>query len=182
MKATLATTHGNAVAVAAQVQHEIERFLFHEAELLDDRRFDDWLALFADDTHYWMPTRRSLGRRQTQDFGGEDEAPHFDDDKQSLSYRVARLSTAFAWAEQPPSRTRHIIANIRASCADADETYHVRSNFLLYVNRFEKDMELFAGQRTDVLRRESGSSFRIASRAVLLDQTVILANSISVFF
>ena len=45
------------------LQHEVEQFLYHEARLLDERKFDDWLALLTDDIHYWMPIRRSTSLR-----------------------------------------------------------------------------------------------------------------------
>jgi biphenyl 2,3-dioxygenase beta subunit len=175
------TTTEQTAAITPALQLEVEQFLFHEAQLVDDRHFDEWLELFTDDTHYWVPTRYNLGRRQTRDSSTPDELAHFDDTKQTLGFRVARLRSGFAWAEQPPSRTRRLIGNVRIEPPASDSELEVRSNFILYCNRFETDVEIFAGERTDVLRRAEGD-WAIASRTVLLDQTVILANSLSVFF
>lgn len=164
------------------LQHEIEQFYYDEAALLDGRRFADWLERFEPDLHYWVPTRTNLGRRQTVDTSGPDEAAHFDDTFEYLGYRVARLATQFAWAEQPPSRTRHLIGNVRVTPAQETDEYTVVSNFVITVNRFETDTELFAGERTDLIRRRPDGSLGVARRTVHLDQTVILANSISIFF
>ena len=49
------------------LQHEVEQFLYHEARLLDERKFDDWLALLTDDVHYWMPIRRTTTVREIDD-------------------------------------------------------------------------------------------------------------------
>lgn len=166
---------------SVQLQRDIEAFLYHEAELLDDRRFEEWLNLFHESAHYWVPTRRNLGRRQVRDFAEPDELAHFDDDRATLGMRVARLKTSFAWAEQPPSRTRRIIGNVRLKAGQDGDKVSVRSNFLCRCDRFETDTENWSGERHDVLTR-SDDDWLIVSRMVIVDQTVILANSISIFF
>jgi 3-phenylpropionate/cinnamic acid dioxygenase small subunit len=163
------------------LQRDVEAFLYYEAELLDDRRFEDWLTLFHDDVHYWVPTRRNLGRRQLRDFSEPDELAHFDDDRATLAMRVARLKTSFAWAEQPPSRTRRIIGNVRITRGEDADRFSVRSNFLCRCDRFETDSENWSGERHDVLTRRDGN-WLIASRMVIVDQTVLQANSVSIFF
>src|SRR5688572_11640103 len=100
--------------VDAELQREIEQFLYEEAELLDDRRLHDWLALLTDDIRYRMPTRDNRVRReQSKELSGETEMAYFDDDKRTLVQRVKRLDTGLAWAEDPPSRTRHLVTNVR---------------------------------------------------------------------
>ncbi|MGD0432193.1 MAG: aromatic-ring-hydroxylating dioxygenase subunit beta, partial [Acetobacteraceae bacterium] len=104
---------------------EIEQFLFQEARLLDTRRFHEWLQLFTDDVHYWMRGRSNRYPRSSkaitmldperyveEDMSGDVERGLFDEDIRSLTARVARLDTGMAWAEDPPSRTRHLITNI----------------------------------------------------------------------
>jgi 3-phenylpropionate/cinnamic acid dioxygenase small subunit len=86
-----------------------------------------------------------------------------------------------AWAEDPPSRTRHIVGNVRVKATGAAGEYAVTSSFLLYRTRLETDENLFAGRREDLLRRVGGS-FEIARRTIFLDQSVILAKNLSVFF
>jgi 3-phenylpropionate/cinnamic acid dioxygenase small subunit len=170
------------MSVQTTRQAEIEQFLFAEADLLDERRFEEWVELFADDVHYWMPTRSNLGRRQRSDVSGPEDVAHFDDTKQTLRLRVARIDTGFAWAEQPPTRTRRLIANVQVAPAEADGELDVRSNYLVYCNSGSTLVNIFAGQRRDVLRPTAAGSWSIARRTILLDQTVVLANSISIFF
>ena len=99
---------------------EVEQFLYREARLLDERRFHEWLELFTDDVHYWMGTRTNRYPRSSKaiailspnryvedDRTREDELAIFDETKETLAGRVARLDTGMAWAEDPPSRTRH---------------------------------------------------------------------------
>jgi 3-phenylpropionate/cinnamic acid dioxygenase small subunit len=168
--------------VDAELQREIEQFLYEEAEILDDRRMHEWLDLFADDVRYVMPTRYNrLRREQDREFSAPGEIAFFDDDKATLVARVKRLDTGMAWAEDPPSRTRHLVTNVRIQPLEKDGEYSVRSSFVLYRTRLRTDENLFVGRRTDVLRRTSGG-WRIAKREILLDQNVLLAKNLSVFF
>lgn len=164
-----------------ELRYSVEGFLFHEAELLDDRRFADWLALLTDDISYRMPTRSNIGRRQREDLSGSEDLAHFDDTKTSLGYRVERLGSPFAWAEQPPSRSRRIVGNVRVTEAEKPGELQVKSNVICHVNRSDVDTETWALERHDVLRPH-GDSWAIAERLIILDQTVVLANCISIFF
>ena len=95
------------VTADLETHFAIEQFLHYEARLLDDRKFDDWLELFADDVHYWMPLRTNRTSRELElETGGPEDLATFDDDITSLRQRVFRLGTGVAWAENPPSRTR----------------------------------------------------------------------------
>jgi biphenyl 2,3-dioxygenase beta subunit len=166
----------------ARLLGEVEEFLYHEAELLDERRFHEWLALFTEDAHYWMPTRdsRLTGPGEVaRELSKPGENFYFDDTKKTLGIRVQRLYTGSAWAETPPSRTRHLISNIRIK-QGSDSEIEVRSNFLVYRTRLEHDRDIFVGARTDILRRVDGR-LRIASRTVILDQAILDAKNISVF-
>src|SRR5437867_6717929 len=96
------------------VRHEIEEFLYREADLLDHRRFHEWLDLFTEDAHYWMPIRSTrLRGDEDNELTKEWENSYFDDDKRMLAQRVAKFDTGFSWAEDPPSRTRHMVTNVR---------------------------------------------------------------------
>lgn len=159
----------------------VERFLFTEAALLDAREFNNWLELFADDVHYFMPIRRTRSRRElAHEFTKPGEMAWFDDNKMVLAGRVAKLGTGTAWAEDPPSRTRHIITNVRVVEDDGLEI-KVESNFHLYRTRLKSEEISWIGSRSDVLRRV-GSSFQIAKRTIWLDQTVLLSGNLSSFF
>lgn len=168
---------------------EVEQFYYLEAELLDDGRFTDWLDLLADDLDYWMPTRTNrLRRQQALSIAARGEAAYYDETKDSLAWRIRRFDSGMAWAEDPPSRTRHLITNIVAHHVDPDEhpdfgaqDLLVRSAFLVYRNRLEHEENVFAGRRTDILRR-TGDTLLVARRTILLDQNVLRAKNISTFF
>lgn len=168
--------------VAAMVrQFEVERFLYEEAALLDAHRYDEWLALFADDATYFMPIRRTRMRRELdREFTTPDEMAFFNDTKPLLAGRVEKLRTGRAWAEDPPSRTRRLVTNIRV-VADEGDRLDVESNFMLYRTRLDSQEDSWIGSRQDVLRRHGGS-FLIAARTILLEQTVLLSRNLSNFF
>ena len=170
--------------VDVELQHEIEQFLYHEAALLAEREYRDWLDLFAEDIHYWMPTRYNRLRRELhREFSEPDETAFFDEDYDSLSRRITRLETGMAWAEDPPSRTRHLFTNVRVVPTEAAGEFEVHCNFLLYRSRLEHDVEFFVGARTDLLRRvDRGVGWEIARRKVVLDQSTLNAKNLSMFF
>ena len=101
-------------------------------------------------------------------------------EKAMLSLRVQRLAVGHAWAEDPPSRTRRLLTNIRILDADGDEI-GVAANFQLYRTRLNSEEDSWIGRREDRLRREDGT-LRIARRHVFLEQTVILSQNLSSFF
>ncbi|MFO1158594.1 MAG: aromatic-ring-hydroxylating dioxygenase subunit beta [Reyranellaceae bacterium] len=160
---------------------EVETFYYDEADLLDSRRFRDWLDLFTDDIHYWMPVRRTkISAQLDSEFSKIGDMAFFDDDKAMLTMRVHRLETGYAWAEEPPSRTRHLITNVRIVDVTA-ERITAESNFHLHRTRLNSDESNWLGLRRDVLRRESGT-LRIARRHIFLEQTVLLSANLSNFF
>src|SRR5918996_1309546 len=131
-----------------QMIREIEQFLYREARMLDERQFRQWLDLFTDDARYWMPMKSNRypasskaisildsARYEEEELSREGELAVFDETKESLSQRIARLDTGMAWAEDPPSRTRHIIANIEVEPGETAPELKVYSNFLVYRNR-----------------------------------------------
>jgi biphenyl 2,3-dioxygenase beta subunit len=163
------------------LQYEIEQFYYREARTLDERRYRDWLDFFADDVHYWMPIRRTMTVDQLdQEFTNEDEVSYFNDDRSQLEARVFKLETGFAWSEDPPSRTRHLITNVMLEEAP-DGELAVESNFMLYRTRLNSEEDTWVGLRKDLLRQVDGK-WKIAKRTILLDQTVILSKNLSNFF
>ena len=161
-------------------QFEVEQFYSDEGALLDERRHGDWVELFTEDSHYWMPLRRT---RTTDELDKEFTAPgamaYFDDDYEVLQRRVAKLASGYAWAEDPPSRTRHITTNIRITNDDGKELT-VESNFLVYRTRLNSEEDTWIGRRLDQLRRVDGS-FKVADRKIFLEQTVLLSRNLSNF-
>jgi 3-phenylpropionate/cinnamic acid dioxygenase small subunit len=94
---------------------------------------------------------------------------------------IARLNTGMAWTEDPPSRTRHLIANIEVEPGETASELKVYSNFIVYRNRAETEQDLYVGSRHDVLRKVDGA-WKIARRKIILDQNVLLAKNVSIFF
>jgi 3-phenylpropionate/cinnamic acid dioxygenase small subunit len=164
------------------LSRQVEEFLYLEAELLDERKLREWLELLTDDMRYWMPIRHNTLERPQEtvdELAKPGDGFYFDDDKKSLTLRVERFYSKSAWSELPPSRTRHMITNIRIKRVDGAEL-EVVSNFLVYRTRLETDKDMFVGARQDVLRR-AGGSFLLARRTILLDQAVLDAKNISIF-
>src|SRR5438270_11926385 len=117
-----------ATRVAPELQLEIEQFYSHEAELLDDHRYGEWLDLFSSDARYWMPTRANrVLRDHDKELSVAGEFALFDDDKKSLSWRVNQMESASHWAENPRSRTRHLISNVRIASGKSAYEYEVKS-------------------------------------------------------
>jgi len=176
--------------VADTLHREIEHFLFHEARLLDDRRVHEWVELFTEDARYWMPVRgERADRTPAAEFAKENELAFFDETKETLKQRAQKLDTGMAWAEEPPSRTRHLVTNIEAYETDPVEyepllhraRVQVYCNFIVYRTRLETKEDLFVGRREDLLRKEN-DSWKIAERKIFLDQTVLFADNLSIFF
>lgn len=182
------------------VIREVEQFLYREARLLDERRFAEWLALLTDDIRYWMGARSNRYPRNSKaiaildpdryvedDMTRDDELAILDETKQSLTARIARFDTGMAWAEDPPSRTRHLITNIEVApdteliLGAAGSEIQAYSNFIVYRNRGETEQDFYVGARSDLLRRADGE-WKIAARKVTLDQNVLLAKNVSIFF
>jgi 3-phenylpropionate/cinnamic acid dioxygenase small subunit len=163
------------------LKFEAEEFLYREASLLDERRLDEWLTLCTDDIHYWMPIRRTTTVKEIDnEFTKPGGMAFFDDDKRTLGLRVQRLAVGRAWAEDPPSRTRHTVTNVRVVSADANEML-VALNFHLYRTRLDSEEDSWIGRREDLLRRENGA-LKLARRYIYLDQTVILSQNMSNLF
>lgn len=169
--------------VSAELQNEIEQFFYAEAELLDDHRYHDWLLLWTEDCHYWNPSRHTRPLRERRFEVSDINESHFsDDDISLLRGRVRRVTSGMQWSEEPPSRTRRILSNVRIKVED-DGTLSTRLNFYVYRSRLERHQDWFVGERFDrLLRSETGGlGFQIFERKIVFDQTVVLAPSISIF-
>jgi len=153
----------------------IERFLNYEAFLLDEREYEDWTELLAEDISYRIPVRER-GKAGVVDT--PDDIYHVNDNYYRIQKRVQRLETDFAWAEDPPTRTRHFLSNVFVRDRRPPEV-DVTSNLLLAVDR-GNGTEFLTGRRDDTLREE-GDELRIADREVLLDQTQLPVESLSFF-
>ncbi len=170
------------------LQQEVEQFYYTEAELLDERRFEEWLELLDEDIRYFMPLRRNVKygqhaeRENTR--SGQDSA-WFDEGKRTLTQRVAQIATGIHWAEEPLSRISHLVTNIRITSQETtldDSEVEVSSRFLVYRNRVEYETDIFVGKRNDRLRRGGPAGWLVTDRTILLDQSVLLAKNLTLFF
>ena len=173
------------------LSHEIEQFLYYEADLLDQRQYEAWLALLADDIQYWMPMRRNVkfDDPQREFTRTEHDINWFDEGKDTLTRRVRQIETGIHWAEEPVSRISHIVTNVRILEArpsvQAPEEVLVGVRFLIYRNRVETETDILVGKREDLLRRGAPGQqvpWQIARHKIVLDQNVLLAKNLTFFF
>lgn len=175
------------MAVSAVGRAEVEDFLFAESALLDERRYRDWYDLLTPDIVYELP----MIYNRLPDPKGETWDPAKDvveglswmlEDYESLRLRIERFFLGTAWAEVPPSRTRHLITNVRVTGVADDGDITVASNFMVYRSRLSgrrgEDEDFFVGSRVDVLRRVDGS-LRLARRTATLDCPILNSHNIS---
>jgi 3-phenylpropionate/cinnamic acid dioxygenase small subunit len=159
----------------------VQQFLFEEAALLDERRFDDWLARCAPQIRYWMPAQTNRSRHDRHlTVGGPGELPMFEETWHHLEQRVRRLATGRAWAEEPPSRTRRLVTNVRVAAGGDGVT--ATSNLLLYRTRHDADVQIFVASRRDELVPHDAYAWQIAARTIVLDATTVPGHNLSVFF
>jgi 3-phenylpropionate/cinnamic acid dioxygenase small subunit len=171
-----------------RLKSDIEDFLYAEADLLDERRFRDWLDLLADDITYFMPIRRNVkfGQHAERENTRQGEGiSWFDEDKWTLTKRVDQILTGVHFAEEPLSRVCHMVSNVQIRSAlpspEDPREVEVRCRFLVYQNRVEYETYTFVGKRTDLIRR-TADGWKIARREIILDQNVLLAKNLSTFF
>lgn len=137
---------------------DAEDFLFHEAMLIDDRRFDEWLELFTDDGLYWVPAGD----------GGADPNRHVSiiyDFARERAWRVERLLHRHNWSQDPPARTAHVVSNVVVA-RGAGGAFDVRSTQLVCVTRME-ETTLLPGRCTHTLVATAGG-WRMACKKVVL--------------
>ena len=157
----------------------VSQWLVDEAWLLDAQAYEEWLDLLAEDIHYLMPVRvtTALG-------AGYDTSPgmaHFDEDKYSLSRRVARFMTEHAWTEDPPSRLRHHLTNVRTFATEDDDHLVVDSATLLFRNRGDvHEGSFISAGREDLLRR-TPDGWKLARRTIMVDDSVMRMQNLAIF-
>ena len=167
------------LSFTSTVHQEAHEFLVREAELLDERRFREWLDLLAPDIVYRMPVR--VTAPETLERGLLEDMAHFDEDLYSLRKRIERFETGHAWTEDPPSRTRHFVTNVRTFGGTAADEIVVKSYVLLFRSRGDiRDADLVSAERTDTLRR-TDVGLRLARREILADESVLRTQNLAVF-
>jgi len=151
-------------AVESIDKAEAESFLVHEARLLDEQRYDEWMNLFAPDAYYWAPTRANQPDPHS-------EVSLIFDDKEIMEQRIKRLGHPRVFAQLPPSRAVRQVTNVTIDAVDrARGECITRSVFFMYEFRSclpEPIQRVFAGEYRHCLRR-NGSELLIAWKKAML--------------
>lgn len=164
----VSTTPVSRVDLTPEVQRGIEQFIFHEARLLDERRFDDWLALWTDDGRYWVP------RFHGQD-SPFDRISLFWEDRMLREVRVRRITNPRNWSQQPPTRSAHLVGNISIDGVDAAGRLIVRSSFQL--TEWRHDQRQLAGSVFHKLEATGDGGWKIALKRIdLVNCDSVFAN------
>lgn len=156
----------------------VTQFLNHEAKLLNQRRFDEWIDVVTEDIKYVVPVRVS---REAGDDVNEfsDRSQHFNENYEELNERVVRFQKEYAWSENPPSRIRRFVTNIIPK--ETDDGIEVESSVLVYRSRRDKDEpDILSAVRKDKLVEDNGE-LKLDDRRVLLDNTKIPSKNFAFF-
>jgi len=167
------------VPVGSEIYNRLLETLYDEAAALDERRFDDWVAMLATDLVYTAPIRLTrTGVNRDRDVMRT--MMHFNDNYASILMRSGRLSKS-AWAEDPPSRTRRFVTNMRVGETENPDEYEVVSYLYLTRSRGETaEYEVTTGERRDVWRFVDGA-YKLSKREIILDQSTLSMSNLAVF-
>jgi len=180
-KADPAVSVGARVKARDPIYGDILDFLIDEAALLDDDRHVEWLEGLADDVIYRMPVRKTVYRRDGDGFDGRNS--HWHDNRQSLGLRVRRsVELPSAYDRDPAPRVRRMVSNLAVRETDTPGEYKATTNLLLLRNRFDAvASDMISAKREDIIRRSEDGTCKLASRLILVDQSVLGAVFINVF-
>lgn len=155
-----------------------EQFLVEEAHLLDTSDFEAWLGLMHPQIRYRMPVRVTAVKATNE--AEVQTMDHFDEDWYSLQKRVQRFGTDYAWTEDPQSRIRHHVSNVRTFEGDDGELV-VESAVLLYRSRGDRMAPslLSAGRRDVLISTPDG--LRLRSRDIEIDESVLRTQNLAIF-
>jgi 3-phenylpropionate/cinnamic acid dioxygenase small subunit len=173
---------GPRVRVGHPMHSRIVEWYDDEATLLDSGLTMEWVRLMAEDLLYRVPVRQNRLRDDPKS-QFSDGMFQYDENATTLAMKVMRLATtASPWAENPTSRTRRFVTNVKVYATDSDQEFRVLSSLLLTRSRYSESVPLvLTGERRDLLRRDGDDGFRLAERYVLLDQTTLGFPNLAVF-
>ncbi|CAN5493151.1 aromatic-ring-hydroxylating dioxygenase subunit beta [soil metagenome] len=146
------------MSIDAVFEKSIEKFLFMEARLQDEHRYDEWDALWTEDALYWVPANDDNADPTKQ-------VSYIYDNRSRIGSRVRQLKSGHRHAQSPQSRMRRLISNMEVMSYDSDGV-NVEANFLLIEVR-HGEQNIWAGRTLYVLARE-GEGFKMKSKKVLL--------------
>jgi 3-phenylpropionate/cinnamic acid dioxygenase small subunit len=167
------------VPLGSEIYNRLLETLYDEAAALDERRFDDWVAMLSPQLIYQAPIRVTrTGPNKDRDVMRT--MFHMDEDYTSILMRTGRLQKS-AWAEDPPSRCRRFITNVRVAECDTAGEYEVVSYLFLERSRGDNPHnEQLTAERRDVWREVDGS-YVLTRREIIVDQSVLGMSNLAVF-
>lgn len=162
--------------VSPETQQAVEQFLYTEARLLDSFQLEEWLDMLAEDITIRVPIR-TYTHPGTEHSEFSDEGYYVKNEYTMIEERVTRLSKEYAWAENPRSRVRHVIGNVRIE--QSDDGYEVVNHQHVFRSKGDTaDHDLISAERETTLRRVD-DGFLIADRTVLLDHNIVNTKNIT---
>jgi 3-phenylpropionate/cinnamic acid dioxygenase small subunit len=167
------------VPLGSAIYNRLLETLYDEAAALDERRFDDWVAMLEHDLVYTAPIRLTrTGPNRDRDVMRT--MFHFNEDYGSILMRTGRLQKS-AWAEDPPSRCRRFVTNVRVGECETAGEYEVVSYLFLERSRGDNpENERMTAERRDVWREIDGA-YKLARREIIVDQSVLGMSNFAVF-
>jgi len=155
------------IVADAAVRDGFRALIEREARLLDQLRYDDWLAMYAAECIYWVPSTPNAGDPRR-------EIAVMFDDRRRLEDRVFRLNTGFAWSQAPASRTVRLVTNVEVFSTARDDARMLRSNFL--ISEFWGDeTRILTGWAGHRVVRDTSGGWKIQAKQVNLidcDQSI----------
>jgi 3-phenylpropionate/cinnamic acid dioxygenase small subunit len=166
---------------------EAERFLYREADLLDTRRYEDWLDTLHDDIVYFMPILRNarhseLEKRESTREGVD--ISWFEEGKWTLSKRIEQIRTGVHFAEEPVSRVTHHVSNVYVnSIGELNGLFemNVLSRILVRQNRNQHESMMLSARRTDILRSDGAGEWKLRRREIILTENVLSVKMLTTF-
>jgi 3-phenylpropionate/cinnamic acid dioxygenase small subunit len=161
---------------------EISQLLYREARMLDEGRFEDWLAWLSPSIRYWMPLRfvRRANEREKEFTSMDDQIAYLDEDFDSMEMRVKKIRHRMSWSDNPMSRTVHAITNVEVMSYD-DRACNVRSIATVHRSRFAHYEDQWIVQRDDTLEKADGD-WKLRERKVYYPCAVLESSNLSIFF
>lgn len=167
------------VPLGSETYNQLLETLYDEAAALDERRFDDWVAMLSKEIIYQAPIRLTrTGPNKDRDVMRT--MFHFDEDYNSILMRTGRLAKS-AWAEDPPSRCRRFVTNVRVGECEAAGEYEIVSYLFLERSRGDNpENEQLTAERRDIWRKVQGD-YKLVRREIIVDQSVLGMSNLAVF-
>ena len=168
-------------AVDTETYLVFQGLLFKEARLLDAENYEEWIAMVADDIHYYMPMPGRYLRAEKKEGIKPLEANIFNDYKKQIELRIARIRTNLVWCEDPKNEINHAVTNVEVFPTDVEGEWQVLSTVTVHRSRLDGVEKRLVVSRDDVWRVE-GNEVKLAKRHMLFNHTVVPDSNLNFFF